>query len=148
MINPFSDDFFMSQAILEAHKAFSLNEVPVGAIIVINNKIIGKGHNLTEKLKDVTAHAEIQAITAASEYLGTKYLTECTMYITLEPCIMCAGALYWSQIQRIVIGAMDNNRGSSKFSPRIYHPKTLVENGVMEKESTMLLKEFFLQKRN
>lgn len=148
MINPFSDEYFMHQALLEAKKAFSLNEVPVGAVVVVKDKIIARGYNLTERLNDVTAHAEIQAITAASEYLGAKYLTECTIYITLEPCAMCAGALYWSKINRVVIGAMDKKRGSSIYSPRLYHPKTLVENGILAQECADVLKEFFLQKRN
>lgn len=148
MIKPFNDEFFMQQAILEAKKAFSIDEVPVGAVIVIKDRIIARGHNLSERLNDVTAHAEVLAITAASEYLGAKYLKECTLYVTLEPCVMCSGALYWSQIDRVVIGAMDEKRGASKFSPRTYHPKTLVENGVLEKECSILLKEFFLQKRN
>ena len=148
MINPFNDDYFMQQALLEAKKALSFDEVPVGAVIVIKDRIIARGHNLTERLNDVTAHAEMLAITAAAEYLGSKYLKECTMYVTLEPCAMCSGALYWSQIERVVIGAMDEKRGASKFTPRMYHPKTLVENGVMENQCSSLLKEFFLQKRN
>ena len=148
MINPFNDDYFMQQALLEAKKALSFDEVPVGAVVVIKDRIIARGHNLTERLNDVTAHAEMLAITAAAEYLGSKYLKECTMYVTLEPCAMCSGALYWSQIERVVIGAMDEKRGASKFTPRMYHPKTLVENGVMENQCSSLLKEFFLQKRN
>ncbi len=148
MINPFNDDYFMQQALLEAKKALSFDEVPVGAVIVIKDRIIARGHNLTERLNDVTAHAEMLAITAAAEYLGSKYLKECTMYVTLEPCAMCSGALYWSQMERVVIGAMDEKRGASKFTPRMYHPKTLVENGVMENQCSSLLKEFFLQKRN
>lgn len=148
MINPFNDDYFMQQALLEAKKALSFDEVPVGAVVVIKDRIIARGHNLTERLNDVTAHAEMLAITAAAEYLGSKYLKECTMYVTLEPCAMCSGALYWSQMERVVIGAMDEKRGASKFTPRMYHPKTLVENGVMENQCSSLLKEFFLQKRN
>lgn len=147
MISPYNDEYFMRQAILEAKKAYEMDEVPVGAVIVANNKIIARAHNLTEKLTDVTAHAEIQAITAASEFLGAKYLNGCTLYVTLEPCVMCGGALYWSQIDKVVFGARDEKRGASKLSESIYHPKTLVTNGLLSEESSALLKEFFAKKR-
>lgn len=148
MINPFNDEYFMRQALEEARKAFSNQEVPVGAVIVVNEKIIARAHNLTERLNDVTAHAEIQAITSACEYLGSKYLNDCTLYVTLEPCSMCAGAVYWSKLKRVVYGSEDKERGASNFAPRMYHPKTIVENGVLEKETSAILKEFFLLKRN
>ena len=148
MISPYNDEYFMRQAYLEAEKAFSEGEVPVGAVIVANNQVIARAHNLTEKLRDVTAHAETQAITAASEYLGGKYLSGCTLYVTLEPCVMCAGALYWSQIDKIVFGARDDKRGAGRYSSSLYHPKTLLVNGVMEKECKELLQLFFSTKRN
>ena len=142
----FSDIYFMKKALEEAEKAFEEGEIPVGAIITINNMIIAKTHNLTEKLNDVTAHAEIQAITAASEFLGGKYLKNCTLYITLEPCVMCAGALYWSQIGKIVCSAGDEKRGYHLYG-NLLHPKTEIVYGILEKESSELLKNFFLQKR-
>ena len=148
MISPYNDEYFMRQALIEAHKAFDLDEVPVGAVVVANHKIIARAHNLTEKLNDVTAHAEIQAITAASDYLGAKYLTGCTLYVTLEPCVMCGGALYWSQIDKVVFAARDEKRGAGKISDSIYHPKTLVTNGLLADESTRLLKDFFAKKRS
>ena len=148
MISPYNDEYFMRQALLEARKAFDLDEVPVGAVVVANNKIIARAHNLTEKLNDVTAHAEIQAITAASEYLGAKYLTGCTLFVTLEPCVMCGGALYWSQIDKVVFAARDEKRGAGKISDSIYHPKTLVTNGLLAEESARLLKDFFAKKRS
>ena len=141
----FSDIYFMKKALEEAEKAFEEGEIPVGAIITINNMIIAKTHNLTEKLNDVT-HAEIQAITAASEFLGGKYLKNCTLYITLEPCVMCAGALYWSQIGKIVCSARDEKRGYHLYG-NLLHPKTEIVYGILEKESSELLKNFFLQKR-
>ena len=136
----------MQKALQEAEKAFEAGEVPVGAIITINEKIIAKAHNLTEMLHDVTAHAEIQAITSASEYLGGKYLKDCTLYVTLEPCVMCAGALYWSQIGKIVCSARDEKRGYHLYG-NLLHPKTEIVYGILEKESSELLKNFFLQKR-
>lgn len=148
MISPYNDEYFMRQALLEAHKAFELDEVPVGAVVVANNKIIARAHNLTEKLNDVTAHAEIQAITSASEYLGAKYLTGCTLYVTLEPCVMCGGALYWSQIDKVVFAARDEKRGAGRIPESIYHPKTLVTNGLLAEESANLLKDFFAKKRS
>ena len=147
MISPYNDEFFMKQALQEAQKAFDLGEVPVGAVVVANNQIIARAHNFTEKLNDVTAHAEIQAITAASEYLGSKYLTGCTLYVTLEPCVMCGGALYWSQIDKVVFGARDEKRGAGKLSESIYHPKTLVINGLLAEESADLIQRFFLLRR-
>lgn len=148
MINPFDDNYFMKQAYQEAQKAFALGEVPVGAVVVANNQIIARAHNLTEQLNDVTAHAEVLAITAAANYLGAKYLHDCTLYITLEPCTMCAGALYWSQISKVVYGARDEKRGACKIQPSLFHPKTLVTNGIMENECGELIKEFFREKRS
>jgi tRNA(adenine34) deaminase len=147
MISPYNDEYFMKQALQEAQKAFEEDEVPVGAVIVCKNQIIARAHNLTEKLTDVTAHAEIQAITAASEYLGAKYLKDCTLYVTLEPCVMCGGALYWSQIDKIVFGARDPKRGAGRFQNELYHPKTLISNGILEKECGELMTLFFENKR-
>jgi tRNA(adenine34) deaminase len=148
IITPFSDEYFMKQAMEEAHKAFEEDEIPVGAIVVCNNRIIARAHNLTERLNDVTAHAEMQAITAAANYLGGKYLKDCTLYVTLEPCNMCAGALAWSQITRIVYGAGDDKRGYSRFSPSPLHPRTEITSGIMADESAGLIREFFAKKRN
>lgn len=142
-----SDEYFMREALKEAQKAFDADEVPVGAIIVANNKIIARAHNLTERLTDVTAHAEMQVITSAANYLNGKYLNECTMFITLEPCVMCAGALAWAQIGKIVYGATDTKRGFHLISNVLLHPRTVVESGLMEEESAILLKKFFLSKR-
>ncbi len=147
MENPFDDTYFMKRALQEAEIAFENGEVPVGAVIVANNRIIGRAHNLTERLNDVTAHAEMQAITAASNFLGGKYLRDCTLYVTLEPCQMCAGGLYWSQISRVVYGAADMERGFSVMGGHL-HPKTEVVGGVLEKEAAELLKRFFIQRRN
>ncbi len=138
---------FMRQALDEAHRAFERNEVPVGAVVVCGDRIIARGHNLTETLNDVTAHAEMQAITAAANFLGGKYLTDCTLYVTLEPCVMCAGALGWSQVSKIVYGASDEKRGFSRFAPNALHPKTEVVSGVLEEECGELIKEFFRRKR-
>ena len=146
MINPFTDEYFMKKALQEAEIAFEKDEIPVGAIIVIDNKVIARGHNLTEILVDVTAHAEMQAITAAANFLGGKYLTGCTLYVTLEPCQMCAGALYWSQISKIVYGASDENRGFEKMGTQL-HPKTTVVRGVLANEASELMKRFFAEKR-
>ena len=143
----FSHEYFMQKALQEAEAAFENEEVPVGAIVVCNNKIIGKGHNQVELLNDVTAHAEIIALSAAANHLGSKYLMDCTLYVTLEPCLMCAGALYWAQLGHIVYGASDDNRGFSKKAPEALHPKTTVEFGIMAEESKALLKEFFKSKR-
>lgn len=147
MINPFDDTYFMKKAFQEAEAAFEKGEIPVGAVVVVDNRIIARGHNLTEQLIDVTAHAEMQAITAASNFLGGKYLKNCTLYVTLEPCPMCAGALYWSQISKIVYGARDMERGFTVMNSKL-HPKTEVIGGVMEDEASEILKRFFIQKRN
>ena len=141
------DNFYMKQALQEAKCAFGEDEIPVGAVIVCGDRIIARAHNLTERLSDVTAHAEMQAITAASEYLGGKYLNDCTLYVTVEPCIMCAGALGWSQIGRVVYGAGDEKRGFQRFAPQALHPKTQLVSGVMEEECAALMKEFFQRKR-
>jgi len=146
MINPFTDEYFMKKALQEAEMAFEKDEIPVGAVIVIDNKVIARGHNLTEMLVDVTAHAEMQAITAAANFLGGKYLTGCTLYVTLEPCQMCAGALYWSQISKIVFGASDEHRGFEKMGTQL-HPKTTVVRGVLANEASELMKRFFAEKR-
>lgn len=142
-----SDEQYMKQALQEAHKAFSEGEVPIGAVIVCRGQVIARGHNLTERLHDVTAHAEMQAITAATEYLGGKYLTDCTLYVTVEPCIMCAGALGWSQIPRVVYGAADEKRGFRRFAPQALHPRCEVVSGVFEDECATLMKTFFQHKR-
>jgi len=142
-----NDTYFMKEALKEAHKAFSNEEVPVGAIIVGNNRIIARAYNLTETLIDVTAHAEMQAITAAAAFLNGKYLTDCTLYVTLEPCLMCAGAMFWAQITRIVYGASDPKRGFSLIKGEILHPGTIVLGGILENECSQLLKEFFIKKR-
>jgi len=142
------DDFFMNEALKEAKLALSIDEVPIGAVIVSNGKIIGRGHNLTERLNDVTAHAEMQAFTAAANFLGGKYLKDCTLYVTIEPCVMCAGASYWTQISRIVYGAPDIQRGFRRISQAILHPKTEIVGGIKEIECGSLVKEFFLSKRN
>ena len=147
MITPFNEEYFMRQALQEANKAFELDEVPVGAVVVANNQIIARAHNLTERLHDVTAHAEMQAITAAAEFLGGKYLSGCTLYVTVEPCVMCAGALYWSQLDKVVFGTRDEKRGAGRFKQQLYHPKTVVTNGVLEKECAELMQSFFKQKR-
>lgn len=142
-----NDEYFMRQALNEAQKAFEEDEVPVGAIVVCGNRIIARAHNLTETLNDVTAHAEMQAITAATNVLGGKYLTDCTLYVTVEPCPMCAGALRWSQISRIVYGTMDEKRGYSSISSFLLHPKTKVTTNVLTDECADLMKRFFEKKR-
>lgn len=146
MENIFTDEYFMKKALQEAEMAFEKGEIPVGAIVVIDNKIIARSHNLTELLHDVTAHAEMQSITAAANYIGGKYLTGCTLYVTLEPCQMCAGALYWSQISKIVFGASDENRGFVKMGTQL-HPKTAVISGVLATEASELMKRFFVERR-
>jgi tRNA(adenine34) deaminase len=146
MENPFDDSYFMKKALQEAEMAFEKGEIPVGAVIVIDNKIIARTHNLTEMLHDVTAHAEMQGITSAANYLGGKYLIGCTLYVTLEPCQMCAGALYWSQISRIVYGASDEQRGFMKMGTQL-HPKTTVVRGVLADEASDLMKRFFAERR-
>jgi tRNA(adenine34) deaminase len=147
MLNPFDDSYFMRQALLEAEKALLEGEVPVGAVVVAGNQIIGRGYNLTEKLHDVTAHAEIQAITAAANYLGAKYLKDCSLYVTLEPCPMCAGALYWSQLGKIIYGASDEKRGALRHDPSLFHPSTTVIGGVEEDTCVKLIRTFFEGKR-
>lgn len=142
-----TDEHYMKQALQQAHLALAEGEIPIGAVIVSNGHIIAKAHNLTERLHDVTAHSEILAITAASEYLGGKYLTDCTLYVTVEPCIMCAGALGWSQISRVVYGAPDEKRGFRAFAPKALHPRCEVLGGVLEQECAALMKDFFQKKR-
>jgi tRNA(adenine34) deaminase len=143
----YSDEHFMNEALKEARYAYELDEIPIGAVIVIKNKIIARAHNLTEKLNDVTAHAEMQAFTAAANNLGAKYLTDATLYVTVEPCIMCAGASYWTQIKKIVIGTSDNKRGYSSIDQAILHPKTEVVKGVLDAECRELMQSFFQSKR-
>lgn len=147
MFNPFNDEYFMKMALKEAQKAFERGEVPVGAVVVCQNQIIAKGHNLTEQLTDVTAHAEIMCITAAANALGSKYLTDCTLYVTLEPCPMCAGALAWAQLGKLVFGASDAKRGFERLQPKVLHPRTVVIRGVLEEECSLLVKDFFQQRR-
>lgn len=147
MILPFDDTYFMKKALQEAETAFEKKEVPIGAVIVVQDRIIARAHNLTEQLNDVTAHAEMQAITAAANFLGGKYLKTCTLYVTLEPCQMCAGALYWSQISKIVYAAKDPQRGCGAMGAKL-HSKTELVGGILENEASDLLKRFFIQKRN
>ena len=147
MVLPFDDNYFMKKALQEAETAFEKGEVPIGAVIVVQDRIIARTHNLTEQLNDVTAHAEMQAITAAANFLGGKYLKDCTLYVTLEPCQMCAGALYWSQISKIVYAAEDSQRGCGAMQTKL-HPKTKIVGGVLKNEASDLLKKFFIQKRN
>ena len=146
MIDIFTDEYFMKKALQEAETAFEKGEIPVGAVIVIDNKVIARTHNLTELLNDVTAHAEMQAITSAANFIGGKYLKDCTLYVTLEPCQMCAGALYWSQISKIVFGAADENRGFIKMGTQL-HPKTQVVGGILEKDCSLLMRAFFRMRR-
>ncbi len=146
-LSVFSDKHFMKEALKEAQKAFDADEVPIGAVIVCDNQIIARAHNLSERLKDATAHAEMQAFTAASNFLGNKYLDECTLYVTLEPCIMCASACLWTQIDKIVYGADDKEKGFTRIKQPIIHPKTKVFSGLLEKECSGIIKEFFRQKR-
>ncbi len=142
-----NDIYFMKQAFAEAQKALEKGEIPVGAVVVHNNLIIARGHNLTEQLTDVTAHAEMQAITSAANYIGGKYLNDCSLYVTLEPCVMCAGALGWAQIGKLVYGASDEKRGYSFFAPNALHPKTEVVTGIMQEECSKIIKDFFKKKR-
>ena len=143
----YSDEYFMNEALKEAHKALEKDEVPIGAVVVIENRIIARGHNLTETLNDVTAHAEMQAFTAASDYLGGKYLNECTLYVTLEPCAMCAAAIGWSQSSDLVYGAVDKKKGYSLVKGHLLHPKTKVVSGVLNKECSEIIVRFFKTKR-
>jgi len=138
----------MKAAFKQAEEAAKLDEIPVGAVVVCNNQIIAKAHNLTEQLTDVTAHAEVLAITSASKYLGSKYLRDCTLYVTLEPCVMCAGALAWAQVGSLVIGALDSKRGYQQVAPQALHPKTAVTQGIMQEKCADLIKQYFKNKRN
>lgn len=147
MIELYDDTYFMKRALQEAETAYEKGEVPIGAVVVVNNQIIARAHNLTETLNDVTAHAEMQAITAAANYLGGKYLIDCTLYVTIEPCQMCAGALFWSQISNIVYGARDEQRGCINLNTKL-HPKTKMKGGILNEETSKLLKRFFVEKRN
>lgn len=140
-------EFFMNEALKEARLALAANEIPIGAIIVTGGRIIGRGHNLTQRLNDVTAHAEMQAFTAATNFLGAKYLQNCTLYVTLEPCVMCAGAAFWTQISGIVFGAQDLVRGFSRLNMPILHPKTILQGGILEKQCSTLIRDFFATKR-
>ena len=142
-----TDNDYMKLALVEAQKAYDKDEVPIGAIVVCNNRIIARCHNMTETLNDVTAHAEMQAITAAANHIGGKYLNECTLYVTVEPCPMCAGALGWSQLGRLVYGAGDEKRGYRRYAPDVLHPRTEVVEGICSEESTALMKKFFANKR-
>ena len=147
-LNIYTNEFFMKEALKEASKAFDKDEVPVGAVVVCNNQIIARAHNSTELLTDVTAHAEMLAFTAAADYLGGKYLKECTLYVTLEPCVMCAGASYWTQISKIVYGTKDEKRGFQRLGKNILHPTTLIQDGILEYECKKILIDFFIKKRN
>jgi len=142
-MNPFSHEYFMEQALDLAQRAAEAGEIPVGALVVCQQRIVGKGYNQTEQLNDVTAHAEIIALTAASQYLGSKYLLDCTLYVTLEPCVMCAGAIFWAQVGEVVFGARDERRGFSRVSPSLLHPKTRLVGGIRADESQALLRKFF-----
>ncbi len=142
------DEKYMRLALLEAEKAFAADEIPVGCVIVCEDQIIGRGHNLTEMLQDVTAHAEMQAITAATQTLGGKYLQGCTLYVTVEPCVMCAGAIGWAQIARVVYGASDEKRGFTYFAPNALHPKCQITSGILESDCRTLIQRFFKQKRD
>nr|WP_294789811.1 nucleoside deaminase [uncultured Mucilaginibacter sp.] len=141
------DDFFMNEALKEARIALAEDEIPIGAVVVCKGQIIGRGHNLTERLTDVSAHAEMQALTAAANFMGGKYLKECTLYVTLEPCVMCAGASYWFQVGRIVFGAYDPRMGFGRLNQTITHPKTVIEGGIRENECAELVRNFFKSKR-
>lgn len=143
----YDDEYFMRIALEEARLAFDEGEVPVGGVIVCGDKVIARGHNLVMRLNDPTAHVEMQLITCATDYFGSRYLSDCTLYVTLEPCVMCAGALFWSQIGRVVFGADDPKRGATRMNQRIYHPKTVVDGGVMSDECAEVLKSFFNEKR-
>jgi tRNA(adenine34) deaminase len=143
----FTHEYFMNEAMKEARKAFEKDEVPIGAVVVCNNTVIARAHNLTETLNDVTAHAEMQAITSAASYLGGKYLDQCSLYVTLEPCPMCAGALYWAQLGYLIYGASDEKRGYATRAPLLLHPKTQVVSGIMQDSASQLVKEFFAKKR-
>lgn len=147
MIKLYTDEYFMKEALKEAQKAFDEDEVPIGAVIVSNDRVIARAHNMTEALNDATAHAEMLAITAAENFLGSKYLNECSLYVTLEPCVMCAGASYWSRLGKVIYGANDERFGYKKAGDKLFHPKTKVISGVMEQETGALLRNFFEKKR-
>ena len=147
-LSVFSDEYFMKEALKEAQKAFDEDEVPVGAVIVCDHKIIARAHNMTERLNDVTAHAEMLAFTSATDFLGGKYLTDCTLYVTLEPCVMCGGASYWTQLKKIVYGASDEKRGFKQLHQNILHPKTVLSSGILEKECSEIVRLFFSRKRD
>ncbi len=138
---------FMRQALEQARRALSRDEVPIGAVVVCRGQVVGRGYNLTETLRDVTAHAEMQAITAAADHQGGKYLTDCTLYVTVEPCVMCAGALAWSQMGRVVYGAAEEKRGYRRYAPQALHPRTQVTGGVLEEECRKLMQDFFKKRR-
>jgi tRNA(adenine34) deaminase len=146
-MNPFDDEYFMKQALVEAQAAAAEEEVPVGAVIVCNNRIITRTHNQTERLNDPTAHAEMLAITSATNILGAKYLVDCTLYVTLEPCIMCAGAIGWSQMGAIIYGASDKKKGFTRYAPQAMHPKAIIKSGILEEKSVQLITEFFRKRR-
>ena len=141
------DEFYMQRALDEARKAYSKGEIPIGAVVVCKDRIISRAHNLTETLCDVTAHAEMQAITSAANLLGGKYLTDCTLYVTVEPCVMCAGAIGWAQVARVVYGAADPKRGFRRFAPDALHPRTTIKGGILEEECAALMREFFQKRR-
>lgn len=143
----FSDEHYMQQALREAEMAFAEGEVPIGAVVVVRNRIIGRGHNQTERLQDATAHAEMLAITAASDFLGSKFLDECTLYVTVEPCVMCAGALSWVRVKKVVFGATEPKSGYGRFGDKMLHPKTKVVSGVLEQDCRGLMQEFFRSRR-
>lgn len=144
----YGDEYFMHLALQQAEYAAQSGEVPVGGVIVCNNEVISRGHNMVKRLNDPTAHTEMQLITCATDFLGSRYLTDCTLFVTLEPCVMCAGALFWSQIGRVVFGAWDEKRGASTVGKSLYHPKTQVSGGVLESECSAILKDFFIDKRH
>jgi tRNA(adenine34) deaminase len=148
VLSIFSDEYFMQEAYKQALYAKEEGEIPIGAVVVCNNKIIARAYNQTEKLQDVTAHAEMLAVTAAANFLGNKYLNGCTLYVTVEPCVMCAGALYWAQLKRVVFATTDPKRGFRRFSGSLLHPKTEMESGILAHECSNLMTEFFLNKRN
>lgn len=143
-----NDTRYMTMALAEAQKALAMGEVPIGCVIVADGQVVGRGHNLTETLQDVTAHAEMQAITAATNTLGGKYLSQCTLYVTVEPCVMCAGAIGWSQIRRVVYGAADEKRGFMAYAPKALHPKCTISSGILEEECRQLIQSFFAKKRS
>lgn len=143
----FSDDYFMKMALMEAEEALTEDEIPIGAVIVLNNKVIARGHNHTQLLNDVTAHAEMEAITAAANHLGAKYLNDCTLYVTVEPCVMCAGAIAWAQLGTLVYGASDPKRGFTTLNSPVLHPKTVIRSGVLGEECETIMKSFFEKKR-